>query len=138
MNVIAALFGLVSIVLGASIGIFLIVALSSIINGFVLTKLWLWFMVPFFGFAPLNIPLAIGIGLIATFLTHHTIGLKSEDDADKQKKNITLGFLRPFVYLLVGWVVHAFFMPDNMTPMFNPAHIVQTAPAAAPAVEASK
>lgn len=149
MNALAAVLGLFSIVIGVVASIFIISAISSIINGFVLSKLWLWFIVPFFGFAPLSIPLAIGISLIVTFLTYHTIGLKAEDDAAKKRGNAVLVFVRPFVYLLFGWVVHSFFMPENITPMFNTkAPIVQTvvapvvAPVAAPvapvAVEATK
>jgi len=90
-----------------------LLAVSALINGFVLTCLWSWFIVPTFGLAELSLTQAIGLGLIVGFLTHRrTKKLHSRDE----KKSITDDaaslfveiLISPFIVLFFGWVVTKF------------------------------
>jgi hypothetical protein len=82
------------------------VALSSILNGWALSILWEWFMVPVFALPSLTIPTAIGISLVVSYLTHHYV------DTDKDEENAAkvgmYAFLKPVVVLAIGWVVKQF------------------------------
>lgn len=52
------------------------------LRGFVLAQLWLWFVVPQFGVAPLKIPVALGISTIISMLTHHVTSKRQIEEAD--------------------------------------------------------
>ncbi len=93
-------------VLVALIGLVLIIAIAAVWSGLVLSILWGWFAVPTFGLPPLSIPAAIGVSMIASYLTYQ-YGLKAEDDKDATKALMNVA-LRPLVALMVGWVVHQF------------------------------
>ncbi len=47
--------------------------ISAIFGGYVLVKLWQWFVVPVFGFEQIRLVSAIGIGLLVSYLTHQHI-----------------------------------------------------------------
>jgi len=99
------------IVIALTVGV---TAALSIWKGFVFTKLWMWFVIPMFGLPPISIPMAIGLCLVAAFLTHQARisppGASSHDDLDQAAKLFGYGFVNAGVILFVGWVVHAFFM----------------------------
>jgi hypothetical protein len=85
--------------------------LSSIVQAWVLTNLWAWFIVPTFDIAPLSIPVAIGIALILGMFFQQQV------DMDKAKKSDTSelfgnlaskGFIGPLVVLFIGWIVSGF------------------------------
>jgi hypothetical protein len=137
MNILARLIGsLTALVLVVSM-VFFFTMIGAIINGFVLSQLWAWFIVPYFGFVPLSIPVAYGFSLIMAFLTYHVVGLKAEDNKDEKVKQLGVALIRPFMYLLIGWLAHAYFMPTDMKPMFNFNSIpvaAQVAPQVAPHV----
>lgn len=95
-------------IFGGIIAIPLIVAVGSILNGYVLSVLWTWFVVPTFGLPKLSIPVAIGISLVVSYLTH-----QRSDSSDDDKDNLLLKWvarlvLNPLVALLFGWIVHFF------------------------------
>jgi hypothetical protein len=83
----------------------------SLVNGWVLTILWGWFVLALFKGAPtLGLPVAIGLMLIVRMLTYI-------DTGDLQTKERELGMriarkvgqmLSPFAMLLFGWIVHRF------------------------------
>jgi len=80
-------------------------------EGFVLTKLWAWFMVPAFGLPSLTVPLAIGICLIAAFLTHQQNFKVSSGDELKDAFNAWgYGFFVSLMLFFIGWIVKSFFM----------------------------
>lgn len=76
------------------------------LGGWVISVLWGWFVVPAFGLPAISIPTAIGIDSIVTYMTWH--GYK-EDDSSTGKKFLMV-LVRPGIMLLIGWVVHRFFM----------------------------
>ena len=88
-----------------------LLALSAIWRGFVLSILWDWFMVPYFALPPLSLALAIGIGLVVTFMTNQRTGLEAEkpmEGNEKLVKLVTHMVVFPGSALLIGWIVTMF------------------------------
>jgi hypothetical protein len=83
--------------------------ISPIISGFVIVKLWAWFIVPTFEMNPLRIVEAIGI----MFLINYSKA-KLDKEADKDKfweqfvANFIFSILMAGFALLSGWVVQMF------------------------------
>lgn len=88
----------------------LLVPISSIWRGYVLTVLWEWFVVPTFGLHPLAIAPAIGLSLVVSYLTHQSDAAKTPDGdfADRMARACAYAFLLPLVVLGIGWVVQKF------------------------------
>lgn len=84
-----------------------IVALSSILNGWVLTKLWAWFIVPLFGAPTLTIAPAIGLALVAHCITYQHINAAKDKDV-KWYGSLVQIFTRPLIVLGIGAIVHCF------------------------------
>lgn len=88
-----------------------LLVLSSVWRGYVLTILWVWFVVPVFHLPALGIVTAIGISLVVSFLTHQH---RPENPADtrgageKFGESIVFALLWPAMTLLIGWAVHLF------------------------------
>lgn len=81
------------------------VTLAAIVNGFVLSTLWGWFIVPTFLGAPeLGIVPAIGISLVVNYMTSHYTG---KDDRSIGAQ-FTYMVMYPALALLIGWIVHLF------------------------------
>lgn len=84
--------------------------LSMIWNGFVLTILWGWFIVPVFAGAPeLGLVPAIGVGGVVRYLTAH----KATSDSGKSAwenfgESIAFAAFYPALTLFLGWIVHMF------------------------------
>jgi hypothetical protein len=88
-----------------------LVALACIWNGYALSIIWGWFVVPYFNLPPLSIPLAIGVTLVVSVLSNHRTGIEAEKEMEPGKKiSILLGriILRPALVLLFGWIVTKF------------------------------
>ncbi len=89
--------------LGKSAGLSLIMVAQITWNGFVITILWGWFVVPHFGVAPLNIPTAIGLGMVALLFSRGQILLE-----DEYQKSLIMrkayNFFEPALLLLIGWI----------------------------------
>ncbi len=98
-----------AIVLGGIMAIAVIITISAIINGWVLTKLWHWFAVPIFGLDDLTVVQAIGIALVVGFLTHQKKITNKKDGNDETDWVVTtINLLSPFIVLLIGYIVHLF------------------------------
>ncbi len=98
-------------VFGGIIGISLLIALSSIFNGYTLSILWEWFIVPVFGLPQLSVAPAIGIALVIGYLTHQSnpdVEEKERETSEKVARVIATSIVRPLFVLLFGWVVHLF------------------------------
>lgn len=87
------------------IGAIALVILNTIMTGWVLTKLWIWFVVSIFNVPPLTIIQAIGLSFTMS------IFLNTASKLD-EKKDITLtiieGLLRPLFILLIAYLFHSF------------------------------
>lgn len=83
--------------------------IGYVLNGYALTFLWQWFIVAKFGLPVLNIPEAIGVAIVAGFLT------KQIQPTEEHKSVIerfimshSLMVLKPALALLIGWFVKGF------------------------------
>ena len=92
----------------------ILMTVSNIWRGVVLSRLWLWFIVPTFGLPNLNIATAIGISLILQYLTYRTpTHIKSEEHVQRGsstmlKNTAIYSFAYPVFALIFGWIVHQF------------------------------
>jgi len=86
------------------IAILLIVAiLSFLLNGFVISMLWEWFIVSKFGLPSLSIPEGVGIMFVVWML--HTSSFRKRTEEETQLAASWL-FVKPMVILMFGWFVH--------------------------------
>jgi hypothetical protein len=82
-----------------------IVSALIVLNGWVLSILWGWFIVPLFGLPVLSIPYAIGMALIVGMFKGQTKDLSNDDEKVAVVAKI---FLFPFIALFIGWIVKGF------------------------------
>lgn len=82
----------------------LIVMLLMLYQGFILKLLWLWYVVPAFGFAPLKLVVAIGLGMIVGLLTLQHIPRSEED----QVRAFLFELYTPSLILVFGWIFSHF------------------------------
>lgn len=78
-------------------------------NGYVLMHLWRWFVVPTLGANELTLPFAVGIALVASYLTHQAS--ITDADVDEVKRvvySVLMATLRPLFALVVGYLVLQF------------------------------
>lgn len=84
--------------------------ISSIWSGYVLSLLWAWFIVAAFEIRPLSIPAAIGIALIARYLTYQW-NVKEPDYESASHRtymSISMAILYPAFALAFGYIAHLF------------------------------
>lgn len=93
----------------------LAVVVGTIANGWALSTLWGWFIVPLFGLPALSIPYALGISTIAGFLlpANNTSKSDNKSNGDKELSTlfaelIALVVLRPAFAVLMGWIILQF------------------------------
>lgn len=85
------------------IGGIAILVLNTVLRGFVLSVLWKWFMETTFRLPGITIPQALGISLIASFLTYQYV-----EDKRAFSTQIVVGLLTPLFFLLAGWIYSLF------------------------------
>ncbi len=94
--------------LGMSTVFFISLVLSSIWQGFVLVKVWGWFVVPTFELTALSIPVAIGLVCVMRMLTglYNQATVFNKDDTAHEKfgKAIGVMFVAPLMLLVIAWV----------------------------------
>ena len=92
------------------VGNLVIISLVAVLNGWVLTKMWGWFIVPTFDVPMLGIVPAIGLSIIASYFTTDTS--KSDSESDKYENELLKLLLDetfyPLVYLIISWVLSWF------------------------------
>jgi hypothetical protein len=74
---------------------------AFLLKAWVLTKLWGWYLVPFFGARPLSLPLAFGLATIASFL------VPAHPQCEKDQKwyiSASRPFMAPLFDLLAVWI----------------------------------
>jgi hypothetical protein len=84
------------------LGFIVLLVVSSIWSGYVLSILWSWFMVTTFGLPELSIPQAIGLSLILGYF--HRATTKEQDPAAA----LAVVLVSPLIFLMIGWVVKGF------------------------------
>ena len=88
--------------------IVLSIIISPIINGFVFSKLWLWFIVPTFQIQPLRIVEAIGIVFLINFILSKRVE-ETKEFWENFIKNVIFIILMGGFALLSGWILTLFF-----------------------------
>ena len=94
---------------GKIMTVILAMIISLIVSGFVVLKLWAWFIVPIFEAQPLRLVEAIGLMFFINYLK-----AKYDKEADKDKfwEQFATNFASVIIYagfaLLAGWVVSLF------------------------------
>ncbi|MBI2054350.1 MAG: hypothetical protein HYT36_03385 [Candidatus Staskawiczbacteria bacterium] len=92
------------------LAIFLVAGL--LLNGYTLSLLWEWFVVPVFTGAPkLSVIPAIGIALLMRCLTYRLpldIEEKKRDNREQVVRIIIHFFGNPAITLFFGWILHFF------------------------------
>lgn len=89
----------------AVVGVFVLLAALACMNGYALSVLWAWFIVPTFGLPSLSVPTAIGILLVSALLAKKTNPSRKKKDAFGDF--FTLFLVAPMA-LLIGWIVKLF------------------------------
>jgi len=97
-------------ILGGAVGFVALMVVSSILNGYVLSILWGWFVVPVFHLSPLTIVPAIGVALVVSYLTHQTNDCQEKERSTSEKiaYAVAVAVVKPLLALCLGWVVHLF------------------------------
>jgi hypothetical protein len=90
------------------LGIAGVILLSAIWEGYALAVLWGWFIVPVFKLPELRVPVAMGLVLIISFLSHGSSPQKNED-LEWWVPLLTLA-IKPLLVLGFGWLIKLFFL----------------------------
>jgi len=95
--------------IGALVGGVIMMIGAYMVNGWVLLKLWAWFVMPLFDVAPLTVAQAIGLGVTVGLVTHQGVPTgDNRNDSNALARAIAQAFVIPLVALLVGWIVSYF------------------------------
>jgi len=93
----------------AILGFPVLVALSAVTAGWVLSILWGWFVVPAFGIPALTIAQAIGVSYVVSFLARRTAQPnKGEKEHSEVIWGLSVLLISPLLTLGIGWVIHLF------------------------------
>lgn len=97
-------------VLGGIVGIGFLMFLNYTFNGYALSVLWGWFVVPTFGTPDLDVVPAIGIAMVVSYLTYQTHDCKKEETTfgETIAKGTVINILKSSFALFLGWIVHLF------------------------------
>ncbi len=82
--------------------------LCRVYNGYILVKLWSWFIVPTFNLPALSIPVGIGISIVISLLTYQHIPSITDNSKSTRVKLVEAtitSILLTTLFLLNGWVV---------------------------------
>lgn len=95
------------VVFGVFATIFAVLAAGVIVNGYVLSILWVWFVVPL-GLPVISVAHCIGIAMVSSWLTYQHQTTK-EEDKEKALENLLIVFIiRPLAVLGIGYIVKQF------------------------------
>lgn len=84
-----------------------IIAASAMLQGWAMSILWLWFIVPL-GMKELNIPMAIGLCLVISVCSYYRPHKSESNDLNETLSNLAMVFIKPILLLAIGWVVKGF------------------------------
>ena len=87
-----------------------VIPAAIIMNGWILSIMWGWFIVPLFHLPELTIPYAIGISSVAGLFMNKSTQNKIDEGIFSEKliKALSVTFLVPLMVLGFGWIVLQF------------------------------
>lgn len=93
-------------VLGYIFATLIVMAIAAPVNGYMISVLWGWFMVPIFNLPVIGVFQAIGLAYVAAALTYQT----KEQDKDKSYGELLLSgtimaFAKAGLFLFTGYIV---------------------------------
>ena len=88
--------------------IILSLILLPLLNGFIVSKLYLWFIVPTFNMEPLRIVEAIGLSLIVKYMTTITKRSDSETTFKDLVQDNLFQVIMALLILTIAWIVNLF------------------------------
>ena len=98
-------------IIGSIVATIVALVLGAIMGGFVLSKLWVWFMVPIFDLNPLRIVEAIGLTFIVGYMTKDPVETNNILEGSFLEE-LLKAFLQTLVaaggFLFIGWIIHLF------------------------------
>lgn len=102
-----------AVVGGGCLFVMALVAVGSILRGYVLTQLWTWFVLTTFPGAPvLSIPVAIGLAATVGMLSGTSYSSSgSANDEERRSKAVNSAVsivLTPLLALIFGWIMWQF------------------------------
>jgi len=92
---------LLGMILLATIG----VVGACLLNAWVLTRLWAWFLVPIFHLPGLGLAGATGVSVVITLLTHQSTPAGPKKSVGQLTGEV---IATPLTLLLIGYVAHLF------------------------------
>lgn len=88
--------------LGMFLASILMMVIGTLMNGWALSILWKWFVIPIFGLPALSIIQAIGISMTVGLL----ISRSSADNSKKEWTEIVGGYIAyPVLAVGIGWII---------------------------------
>ena len=85
------------------------IVIVSIVNAYVLSKLWAWILVPSFNLPEITMGVAFGLSVfIAFFRTKNSKTDEEDDVVEKLTKTIAWVLINGATYLLIGWIAGMF------------------------------
>jgi hypothetical protein len=85
-----------------------VVAVNTIVRGWLIVKLWGWFITPLFNMQPPSVVNAIGFSLFVTYLAFIPSKTETRPVGDSLKNALRYGLTVPPIVFLVGWLVSGF------------------------------
>lgn len=89
------------------IGAIIILSPVAIWRGYVLSLLWLWFIVPTFNAPVLSVAVAMGVSVIAGLFTANLSKSKEDEESDLPY-TFFVGLITPALSLLFGYLISVF------------------------------
>ena len=92
------------------IGAIVVLILSSIWYGYVLSVMWGWFIVHAFHVSSISVPLAIGLSSVVGMFRSYPDTNKKSDKSPSEvfTRAIAYSFFGPLFVLLFGYIIHLF------------------------------
>ncbi len=81
-----------------------LVGAACVLEGWVATKLWAWFVIPQFHLAPLPLAIAIGLSFLISVYRYSPAAPEKESDW----KPLGMIIAKPMLLLGMGWIVTLF------------------------------
>ena len=83
----------------------LVSAPAYALDGWVIVKMWQWFITEHYGIAAPPIVVAIGLMILIAFLTHQ----RDWNDRGKQYgTRVVVSYFKPLYFLIVAYIIHLF------------------------------